>query len=70
MYGLNTAGWDHIPPIQFVRSLLFLLACLPLFTAWQKAERNLLLSSVCPGRLSLHADQLLIAFVRTDTTFA
>jgi len=44
MDGLNTAGWDQILPIQFVRSLLFLLACLPLFTAWQKAERNLLLN--------------------------
>jgi len=44
MYGLKTAGWDQILPILFLRSLLFLLACLPIFIAWQKSERSLLLS--------------------------
>jgi hypothetical protein len=44
MFGLKAAGWDQILPVLFVRSLLFLLACLPIFIAWQKSERSLLLS--------------------------
>lgn len=44
MYGLKAAGWDQILPILFVRSLLFLLACLPIFIAWQKSERSLFLN--------------------------
>jgi hypothetical protein len=43
MYGLKAAGWDQILPIQFLRSLLFLLACLPIFIAWQKSESSLFL---------------------------
>jgi hypothetical protein len=30
--------------MQFLRSLLFLLACLPVLIAWQKSRRSLLLS--------------------------
>jgi len=44
MHGLQAAGWDQILPIQFLRSLLFLLTCLPIFIAWQKSESSLLLS--------------------------
>jgi len=43
MYGLQAAGWDQILPIQFLRSLLFLLVCLPIFITWQKSESSLLL---------------------------
>ncbi len=43
MYGLNAPGWDEILPVLFVRSLLFLLASLPVIIAWQKSERALLL---------------------------
>jgi len=43
MYGLQAAGWDQILSIQFLRSLLFLLACLPIFIAWQKSENSLLI---------------------------
>jgi len=44
MYGLKAAGWDQILPIQYLRSLLFLLVCLPIFIAWQKSERRLFLN--------------------------
>jgi len=41
MHGLQAAGWDQILPIQFLRSSLFLLACLPVFITWQKSESSL-----------------------------
>lgn len=44
MFGLKAAGWDEILPVLFVRSLLFFLACLPIFVTWQKSERSLLLN--------------------------
>jgi len=44
MYGLQAATWGQILPVQFLRSLLFMLACLPIFIAWQKSMRSLLLS--------------------------
>jgi hypothetical protein len=44
MYGLQMAGWDQILPVLFVRSLLFLLACLPVLVAWQKSTHSLFLN--------------------------
>ena len=44
MYGLQMAGWEQILPVLFVRSLLFLLACLPVLIAWQKSKRSLFLN--------------------------
>lgn len=44
MYGLQAASWGQILPVLFLRSLLFMLACLPIFIAWQKSELSLLLS--------------------------
>lgn len=44
MFGLKAVGWDEILPVLFVRSLLFFLACLPVFVTWQKFERSLLLN--------------------------
>ncbi len=41
MYGLRFAGIELILPIQFLRSLLFLLACLPVMVLWQKSARSL-----------------------------
>ena len=43
MYGLHLATWDEILPILFLRSVLFLAACLPVIIAWQASERSLLL---------------------------
>jgi len=43
MHGLQAAEWGQILPIQFLRSLLFLLACLPIFIAWQRSESSLFL---------------------------
>ncbi|HET9224609.1 MAG TPA: hypothetical protein VFO07_19000 [Roseiflexaceae bacterium] len=42
--GLVLPGWAQIIPMQFLRSLLFLLACLPVLIAWQRSRRSLLLS--------------------------
>ncbi len=44
MYGLKAATWEQIIPVQLARSLLFLLACLPIIVAWQKSSRSLFLS--------------------------
>jgi hypothetical protein len=41
MYGLRLVGLELIIPILFVRSLLFLLACLPIIVLWQKSTRSL-----------------------------
>ena len=43
MYGLRMAGLDQILPILFVRSLLFLLACLPVLMTWQESTVSLFL---------------------------
>ena len=42
--GLVLPSWAQIIPMQFLRSLLFLLACLPVLIAWQRSRRSLLLS--------------------------
>jgi hypothetical protein len=39
--GLALPGWGDILPVAFLRSLLFLLACLPLFILWQGSRRRL-----------------------------
>jgi hypothetical protein len=44
MFGLQAATWGQILPIEFVRSLLFLIACLPMIIAWKKSNRLLFLS--------------------------
>ncbi len=44
MFGLQAPGWEQILPVLLVRSLLFLLACLPVLVAWQKSERSLFLN--------------------------
>ena len=41
--GLVLPGWAQIIPMQFLRSLLFLLACMPVLIAWQMSRRSLLL---------------------------
>lgn len=43
LVGLRAPGWEEILPVLFARSLLFLLACLPVFIAWQQSGRSLLL---------------------------
>ena len=44
MFGLRIPGLDQILSVLFVRSLLFLLACLPVLAAWQKSRRSLFFS--------------------------
>jgi hypothetical protein len=44
MYGLQMPGLDQILTTLFVRSLLFLLACLPVVVLWQKPRWQLFLS--------------------------
>ena len=41
---LTIPGWRQILPVLFVRSVLFLVASLPVLIAWQKSRRNLVLS--------------------------
>ncbi len=38
MFGLSMPTINQILPILFVRSILFLLACLPIFILWQKSN--------------------------------
>jgi hypothetical protein len=42
--GLVLPSWGQMIPMQILRSLLFLLACLPVLIAWQQSRRGLLLS--------------------------
>jgi len=44
MFGLKAAGWAQILPILFIRSILFFLACFPVFIMWKKSKRNLFYS--------------------------
>ncbi len=44
MYGLTMPALDQILTILFIRSVLFLLACLPIVVLWQESERSLFLS--------------------------
>ncbi len=41
MYGLAMPSLDQILTILFIRSVLFLLACLPIVVLWQESERSL-----------------------------
>lgn len=43
MYGLQMPTLDKILMVLFVRSVLFLLACLPIIAAWQKSPQSLFL---------------------------
>ena len=43
MFGLAMPTIDQILPILFIRSVLFLLACLPVIILWQKSEQSLFL---------------------------
>lgn len=42
--GLALPGWGDILPVAFLRSIFFLLACLPLFVLWQGSRRQLLIT--------------------------
>jgi hypothetical protein len=44
MMGLSMPGWGQIIPVVFLRSLLFLLACLPVLVAWQKSRLSLFIT--------------------------
>lgn len=44
MLGLRAAEWDQILPVLFVRSILFVLACLPIIVTWRGTRRSLFLS--------------------------
>lgn len=43
MYGLEIPSIDRLLTILFIRSVLFLIACLPLLIAWQSSNWNLIL---------------------------
>jgi hypothetical protein len=44
MYGLKEPAVDQLLAILFVRSVLFLLACLPILIAWRDSTRSLFFS--------------------------
>lgn len=44
LFGLSLPDWSQILPILFLRSFLFLIACLPILIAWQASNRSLFLS--------------------------
>jgi len=44
LFGLSLPGWDQILPIVAMRSILFLIACLPLLIAWQASTCRLFLT--------------------------
>ena len=41
LFGLSLPGWGQILPLVAVRSLLFLIACLPVLVLWQAEPRRL-----------------------------
>lgn len=41
LFGLSLPGWGQILPLVAVRSLLFLLACLPVLILWNASPRRL-----------------------------
>jgi hypothetical protein len=43
-YGLVAPTWQQLLPILLVRSVLFMLACLPIVMTWQASRRSLVLS--------------------------
>jgi hypothetical protein len=44
MFGLELPTWDQMLPVLILRSLLFLLACLPVLILWQNSKRKLFLT--------------------------
>lgn len=44
LFNLALPSWNQILPILLLRSLLFLLACLPVLILWQGSKRSLFLS--------------------------
>jgi hypothetical protein len=44
LFGLSLPGWNQILPILFIRSFLFLIACLPVLIIWQGSNRSLFLT--------------------------
>jgi hypothetical protein len=44
LFGLSMPDWNQILPILFVRSFLFLIACLPVLIAWNGSNRGLFLT--------------------------
>ncbi len=44
LVGLTAPGWDRILPVLFVRSVLFLVASLPVLVAWRGSRRSLILA--------------------------
>lgn len=44
LFGLELPSWNQILPILLLRSLLFLLACLPVLILWQDSPRGLFLT--------------------------
>lgn len=44
LFGLSLPGWNQILPILFIRSFLFLIACLPILISWQTSNRSLFLT--------------------------
>lgn len=44
LMGLTAPGWGQILPVLFVRSVLFLMACLPVLVAWRRSRRGVVLS--------------------------
>jgi len=44
LFGLELPSWNQILPILLLRSLLFLLACLPVLILWQDSQRGLFLT--------------------------
>jgi hypothetical protein len=44
LVGLTAPGWEQILPVLFVRSVLFLLASLPVLVAWHGSRRSLILA--------------------------
>ncbi len=66
MYGLQMPTLDRLLPVLFARSVLFLVACLPVVALWQKSNRALFLSLgfalyVLVGLLTLFADWMPLA---------
>lgn len=44
LFGLELPTWNQILPILLLRSLFFLLACLPVLILWQTSNRSLFLT--------------------------
>ena len=44
LFGLSLPDWNQLLPIVFVRSFLFLMACLPVLITWKGTSRGLFLT--------------------------